>query len=67
MNQEACTRAEIAFGNGSRRNYPADLTRTFATRLRANGVHDDISDLFSDSRAGVTRVYARATRTVLEG
>ena len=44
-----------------------DLRRTFATRLRANGVHEyDISDLLGHSRPGVTRVYARATRTVLE-
>jgi site-specific recombinase XerD len=44
-----------------------DLRRTFATRLRANGVHEyDISDLLGHSRPGVTRVYARATRVVLE-
>jgi integrase len=66
--EEACTRAEIAFGE----TVPGgiiwhDLRRTFATRLRANGVHEyDISDLLGHSRAGVTRVYARATRTVLE-
>ena len=61
-------RVEIAFGE----TVPAsiiwhDLRRTFATRLRANGVHEyDISDLLGHSMAGVTRVYARATRTVLE-
>ena len=44
-----------------------DSRRTFATRLRANGVHEyDISDLLGHSRPGVTRVYASATRTVLE-
>jgi len=44
-----------------------DLRRTFATRLRANGVHEyDISDLLGHSRPGVTTVYARATRVVLE-
>jgi len=44
-----------------------DSRRTFATRLRANGVHEyDISDLPGHSRPGVTRVYASATRTVLE-
>jgi len=66
--EEACTRAEIAFGE----TVPGgiiwhDLRRTFATRLRANGVHEyDISDLLGHSTAGVTRVYARATRIVLE-
>ena len=66
--EEACTRAEIAFGE----TVPGgiiwhDLRRTFATRLRANGVHEyDISDLLGHSRPGVTQVYARATRTVLE-
>ena len=66
--EEACTRAEIAFGE----TVPGgiiwhDLRRTFATRLRANGVHEyDISDLLGHSRPGVTRVYARATRVVLE-
>ena len=44
-----------------------DLRRTFATRLRANGVHEyDISDLLGHSKPGVTKVYARATRVVLE-
>jgi len=44
-----------------------DLRRTFATRLRANGVHEyDISDLLGHSMPGVTTVYARATRVVLE-
>ena len=66
--EEACTRAEIPFGE----TVPGginwhDLRRTFATRLRANGVHEyDISDLLGHSRAGVTGVYARATRAVLE-
>jgi integrase len=66
--EEACTRAEIAFVE----TVPGgiiwhDLRRTFATRLRANGVHEyDISDLMGHSRPGATRVYARATRVVLE-
>jgi integrase len=66
--EEACTRAQIAFGE----TVPGgiiwhDLRRTFATRLRANGVHEyDISDLLGHSRPGVTHVYARPTRTVLE-
>lgn len=66
--EEACKRAEIAFGE----TVPGgiiwhDLRRTFATRLRANGVHEyDISDLLGHSRPGVTKVYARATRVVLE-
>lgn len=66
--EEACTRAEIAFGE----TVPGgiiwhDLRRTFATRLRANGVHEyDISDLLGHSKPGVTTVYARATRVVLE-
>jgi integrase len=66
--EEACTRAEIAFGE----TVPGgiiwhDLRRTFATRLRAHGVHEyDISDVLGHSRPGVTTVYARATRVVLE-
>jgi integrase len=66
--EEVCTRAQIAFGE----TVPGgiiwhDLRRTFATRLRANGVHEyDISDLLGPSRPGVTTVYARATRVVLE-
>jgi len=46
--EQACTRAEIVFGETT----PGgiiwhDLRRTFATRLRANGVHEyDISDLW---------------------
>lgn len=66
--EEAFTRAEIAFGE----TVPGgiiwhDLRCTFATRLRANGVHEyEISDLLGHSRASVSRVYARATRVVLE-
>ena len=66
--EEACTRAEIVVGE----TVPGgiiwhDLRRTFATRLRANGVHEyDISGLLGHSRPGLTQVYARATRTVLE-
>jgi integrase len=66
--EEACIRAKISFGE----TVPGgiiwhDLRRTFATRLRANGVHEyDISDLLGHSRPGVTKVYARATQTWLE-
>jgi integrase len=66
--EEACTRADIAFGETvSGGIIWHDLRRTFATRLRANGVHEyDISDLLGHSKPGVTTVYARATRVVLE-
>lgn len=66
--EEACKRAQIVFGE----TVPGgiiwhDLRRTFGTRLRANGVHEyDISDLLGHSKPGVTPVYARATRIVLE-
>jgi integrase len=44
-----------------------DLRRTFATRLRAHGVHEyDIQDLLGHSKPGVTTVYARATHGALE-
>jgi integrase len=44
-----------------------DLRRTFATRLRANGVHEyDIQDLLGHAKPGVTKVYARATIATLE-
>jgi len=44
-----------------------DLRRTFATRLRAHGVHEyDIQDRLGHSKPGVTKVYARATQSVLE-
>lgn len=62
---EACTRAEIAFGE----TVPGgiiwhDLRRTFATRLRANGVHEyDISDLLGHSRPGLCSCYADGLRT----
>ena len=47
----------------ARRNHPARS----ATRLRANGVHEyDIQDLLGHAKPEVTRVYARATLTVLE-
>jgi len=47
--EEACMRAEIAFG----KTVPGgiiwhDLRRTFATRLRANGVHESL--IFPSSR-----------------
>ena len=61
-------RAEIAFGETvAGGNIWHDLRRTFATRLRANGVREyDISDLLGHARPGVTSVYARATQKVLE-
>jgi hypothetical protein len=35
------------------RNYVPDLRRTFATRLRASGVHEyDLSDLLGHARTG---------------
>lgn len=44
-----------------------DLRRTFATRLRAHGVHEcDIQALLGHSKPGVTIVYARATHAALE-
>lgn len=66
--EEACRRAEIVYGETK----PGgiiwhDLRRTFATRLRANGVHEyDIQDLLGHAKPGVTKVYARATMAVLE-
>ncbi|MBA3569882.1 MAG: hypothetical protein H0W28_11170 [Pyrinomonadaceae bacterium] len=43
------------------------MRRTFATRRRANGVHEyDIQDLLGHAKPGVTKVYARATLSVLE-
>ncbi|HEY9503731.1 MAG TPA: tyrosine-type recombinase/integrase [Pyrinomonadaceae bacterium] len=66
--EEACKRAEIVFGGVN----PGgiiwhDLRRTFATRLRAHGVHEyDIQDLLGHSQPGVTKVYARATVSNLE-
>jgi integrase len=64
----ACNRAQVTFGSVN----PGgiiwhDLRRTFATRLRAHGVHEyDIQDLLGHSKPGVTKVYARATQSVLE-
>ena len=64
----ACGRAGVTFGAVR----PGgiiwhDLRRTFATRLRAHGVHEyDIQDLLGHSKPGVTKVYARATLSVLE-
>ncbi len=66
--EEACRRAEIVYGETK----PGgiiwhDLRRTFATRLRANGVHEyDIQELLGHAKPGVTKVYARATMAVLE-
>lgn len=66
--EEACKRAEVVYGETK----PGgiiwhDLRRTFATRLRVNGVHEyDIQDLLGHAKPGVTKVYARATLTVLQ-
>ena len=66
--EEACKRAGVLFGE----TIPGgiiwhDLRRTFATRLRARGVHEyDIQDLLGHSKPGVTTVYARATHATLE-
>lgn len=66
--EEACKRAEIVYGETKPGGIVwHDLRRTFATRLRANGVHEyDIQDLLGHAKPGVTKVYARATLTVLE-
>jgi len=67
--EEACGRAEIVYGETK----PGgiiwhDRRRTFATRLRANGVYEyDIQDLLGHAKPGVTKVYAPATLTVLKG
>lgn len=66
--EEACHRAGIVYGETKRGGIIwHDLRRTFATRLRANGVHEyDIQDLLGHAKPGVTKVYARATLTTLE-
>lgn len=66
--ETACKRGGIPFGETT----PGgiiwhDLRRTFATRLRARGVHEyDIQDLLGHSKPGVTTIYARATHATLE-
>ena len=66
--EDACNSARVTFGAVK----PGgiiwhDIRRTFATRLRAHGVHEyDIQDLLGHSKPGVTKVYARATLSVLE-
>jgi len=64
----ACTKAGIVYGETKAGGIIwHDLRRTFATRLRANGVHEyDIQDLLGHAKPGVTKVYARATLAVLE-
>lgn len=66
--EDACDLAGVSFGavkpGGTIWH---DLRRTFATRLRAHGVHEyDIQDLLGHSKPGVTKVYARSTQSVLE-
>jgi integrase len=65
--EEVCKRAEIVYGETKAGGIVwHDLRRTFATRLRANGVHEyDIQDLLGHAKPGVTKVYARATLSVL--
>ena len=66
--EDACNSARVTFGQVK----PGgiiwhDLRRTFATRLRAHGVHEyDIQDLLGHSKPGVSKVYARSTQSVLE-
>ena len=66
--EQACDSARVTFGAVK----PGgiiwhDFGRTFATRLRAHGVHEyDIQDLLGHSKPGITKVYARATQSVLE-
>jgi integrase len=66
--EEACKRAGVPFGETTPGGIIwQDLRRTFATRLRAHGVHEyDIQDLLGHSKPGVTTVYARATPSALE-
>ena len=65
---EMCTLAEIPYGEKADNGIIwHDLRRTFATRLRACGVHAyDIGDLLGHARPGVTGIYARATQINLE-
>jgi integrase len=66
--EELCKRAKIVHGlTNSGGMIWHDLRRTFATRLRALGVHQyDIMDLLGHTIAGVTSGYARLTPDVLE-
>ncbi len=66
--EEACKRAQIVYGETKAGGIIwHDLRRTFATRLRANGVHEyDTQDLLGHAKPGVTKVYARAALTVLK-
>lgn len=66
--ERACENANVVHGqtvNGGITWH--DLRRTFATRLRALGIHEyDIKDLLGHTIAGVTSTYARLTPDVLE-
>jgi integrase len=67
--EEACKRAQIAYGetNPDEGMIWHDLRRSFATRLRANGVHEyDIKYVLGHSIPGVTKTYARETLTGLQ-
>ena len=66
--EAACEISKIPFGEKvSGGIIWHDLRRTFATRLRALGVHEyDIKDLMGHTIPGVTSVYARLTPEVLE-
>jgi integrase len=66
--EAACNRAKIPYGEKTAGGLIwHDLRRTFATRLRAAGVHQyDIMDLLGHTIAGVTATYARVNPEVLE-
>jgi integrase len=67
--EEACKRAKIAYGatNPDDGIIWHDFRRTFATRLRANGVHEyDSKYLLGHSIPGVTKTYARETPAGLQ-
>ena len=66
--ERACERARVPHGQTvSGGIIWHDLRRTFATRLRALGIHEyDIKDLLGHTIAGVTSAYARLTPDVLE-
>ena len=61
--ERACERAKIAHGMTKAAGLTwHDLRRTFATRLRANNVHEyDIQYLLGHKIQGITKVYARQT------
>jgi len=66
--ERACKMAKIPHGQKASGGIIwHDLRRTFATRLRALGIHEyDIKDLMGHTIPGVTSVYARHMPDVLE-